>query len=93
MGDDEIAYLSGLLLQHQQLVDRTLDIGLNWGKVSIHKVSVGRVSNSHLGKGLSFRDQLVGVLGEVLLGLQQASGHDDECGREFRRSVHGRRGK
>lgn len=93
MGDDGTAYLSGLLLQHQQLVDRALDIGLIWGEVSIYSTAIDEIGESHLGKGLSFRDQLVGVLGEVLLGLQHASGHDDECEWESRGSVYGRRRK
>lgn len=50
----------------------------------MHDASRCGIGDSHLRKGLSFWDELVGVLGEVLLGLQQASGHDDECGLEFR---------
>jgi hypothetical protein len=44
VSDDGTAYLSGLLLQHQQLVDRTLDIGLNQAKsVYMMQVLVGWV--------------------------------------------------
>lgn len=32
----------------------------------------------YLCESLRLRDELVGILGEVLLGLQQAAGHDDE---------------
>ena len=42
--DGETAYLAGLLLQHQQLVNRALNIGLNQGKVSIGDTSIGRSS-------------------------------------------------
>lgn len=34
---------------------------------------------SHLRKGFGLRDELVGVLGEVLLGLQQGVGHGGGC--------------
>lgn len=46
--------------------------------------------NSHLRKRLCLGDQLVSVLGEVLLGLQEAAvGHDDdEGGRWFQPAVH-----
>lgn len=32
----------------------------------------------YLGEIFRLRDKLVSILGEVLLGLQQAAGHDDE---------------
>lgn len=70
-------YLSCLLLQQQQLIDRTLNIGLQ------KELAGFSASNSEFGmylsESFSFRDQLVGVLREVLLGLQD--GHDDDSGR------------
>lgn len=39
------------------------------------------LSQAYLGKSLGLRDKLVGVLGEVLLGLQQGVGHDDDSER------------
>lgn len=42
MSDDGTAYLTGLLLEHQQLVNRALNISLHQEKVSICDESVGR---------------------------------------------------
>lgn len=44
MGDGTKSYLSCLLLQHQQLVDRTLDIGLHG--VSLDSISLANINHT-----------------------------------------------
>jgi hypothetical protein len=36
------------------------------------------IFHNHLSKTFRLWDELVGILGEVLLGLQEAAGHDDD---------------
>lgn len=81
VGNRSIAHLSSLLLQHQQLVDGTLSVGLKMKRgISFgFTLSSTSLSRSHLRQGLGVWDELVGILGEVLLGLQQTVRHDDEC--------------
>lgn len=79
-GQRNRSYLSCLFLQSQQLVDGSLDISLQKKTSALFPGS--SKCKSHLCEGLSLRDDLVGLLGEVLLGLQQAAvGHGDECGK------------
>lgn len=72
-----VTYLSCLLFQHQQLVDRTLNIGLP-GSQHPHPYNAQAVSFSDLCKQLRLGNQLVSILAEVLLGLEDSVGHGDE---------------
>jgi hypothetical protein len=86
--DDGTAYLSGLLLQHQQLVDGTLNIGLDPEK-SVHLMEVvvywvirtfARASAS----GMSLSASLV----KSFSGFSRPADMMTNVDEEFRRSIH-----
>lgn len=72
-----MSYLSRLFLQSEQTVNRALGIGLP--VMSISHSSAAIWSESNLGDLLGLGNQLVSILGEVLLRLQYSVSHDDGC--------------
>ena len=75
-------YLSCLLLQHQKLVNSTLNISLERSMVSInnsHQQTADMAYGTNFCQLLGFRDELVSVLGKVLVRLRQR--HYGEVGK------------
>lgn len=70
------SHLSGLFLQRRELLDRTLNICLEY--ISIKFEQFGVVA--YLGQLFSFGNLFVNLLGEILVRLENlAVGHGGEC--------------
>jgi hypothetical protein len=70
------SHVSGLLLQRCELLDRTLNICLEYISIKFKQFDV----IAYLGQLFSFGKLFVNFLGEVLVRLKNlAVGHDSEC--------------